>query len=165
MKYIPMLGLAFTLVGGAASPTPAHAQGHRRAMLEQRYRALGERIVRKRLNLSNEQVQKLRDVNSRYATQRRALLKQQKDVQLSLRNEIARGPGADQRHVAALNAQLNGLIKQRFELQQQERGDLSKFLTPIQQAQYEGLQAQIRQKMQNIQGRPPGPAEESPPAP
>ena len=54
------------------------------------------------------------------------------------------------RHIAQLNSQLSELQRQRFELQQEEQRQLSTFLNPLQQAQYLGLQAQLRQRVQNF---------------
>ena len=171
MKSILVMMMALMF---AAAPSLVQGQGQgkgkgmgkgmgmHRAWLEKSYRAHGEQLVRKRLNLNNQQLQKLRQVNGHFIDRRRSLVQQQRNVQLELRNELARGGAANQAHVAQLNGQLNALVRQRFELQQQERGELSKFLTPVQQAQYEGLQAQLRQRVQNLQGQPGQPLPQGP---
>ena len=46
--------------------------------------------------------------------------------------------------MAQFNAQETNIRQQRFELQQEERRRLATFLTPVQQAQYFGLQEQLR---------------------
>jgi Spy/CpxP family protein refolding chaperone len=154
MKYFMTIGMAIVL---AITPGIAHGQKSplRRAQLERRYRDRGEQIVRKRLKMTDDQMKKMRQVNSQFADRRRALVRQQQAVQAALRGELARNTSANQRHVAQLNGQLEALRRQRFELQQEEQHQLSTFLTPVQQAQYEGLQAQLRTKMQALRDQPP----------
>jgi Spy/CpxP family protein refolding chaperone len=153
MRYFFVMGMAIVMASTPAM-TQAQAPRLRRAQLERLYRERGEQIVRKRLNLTNPQMQQLRKVNTQFAGRRRALMQQQQSVQLALRDELARNGSADQAHVAQLNGQLEALKRQRFELQQDEQHELSKFLTPVQQAQYQGLQAQLRAKIQ-AWGEPP----------
>lgn len=129
---------------------PGGAGGQSRAVLEQEFRARGEQLVRERLNLSAEQMQRLRDVNGRLDTRRRALLDQERAARIALRQELARGNAADQPRVAQLMSQVGDLQQQRFELQKEEQTELSAFLTPVQQAQYFGLQAQLRQRMREL---------------
>lgn len=150
---------AVALALSAAAATPALAQKRgpirnnptpRRAQLEQQFRQRGEEIVRRQLNLSDDQMRKLRDVNSRFDGQRRGLLQQERDARVALRDEIARGSSADQGRVAQLMAQVRDLQQQRFALQQQELQQLSGFLTPVQQAQYEGLVTQLRERARQL---------------
>lgn len=122
----------------------------RRAVLEQQFRQRGEQIVRRQLNLSDDQMRRLRDVNSRFDGQRRGLVQQERDARVALRNEIARGSSADQGRVAQLMAQVRDLQQQRFALQQQELQQLSGFLTPVQQAQYEALVTQLRERARQL---------------
>ena len=150
--------MRFSAIGYALflfSVAPVAAQGrHRqvqpRSELERRFRQHGEEKIRHELNLNNMQMQKLHDMSEHLAPRSRVLAKQARDVNLALRAELARGPQADQRHIAQLNSQRSGLQRQRFELQQEEQRQLSTFMTPLQQAQYLGLQAQLRQRVQEF---------------
>lgn len=125
----------------------------RRAELERQFRARGEEIVRRQLNLSDDQMSRLRAVNGRYDGERRGLLLQERDARVALRNELARGSAADQGRVAQLMAQVRTLQQQRFALQQREQQDVSGFLTPVQQAQYFGLVAQLRQRARELRAQ------------
>ncbi len=132
---------------------PAPAQGvqpHRQA-LEQQFRQRSEQIVRQRLNLSDDQVNRLRSVNANIGGQRNALLQQERAVRMNLRDEMGKGSSADQAKVAQLMAQAHDLQGKRFALQQDEQQQLSSFMTPVQVAQYVGLQAQIRQRIREMQ--------------
>jgi Spy/CpxP family protein refolding chaperone len=98
-------------------------------------------------------------VNGRISSQRNALVQQERDVRVALRDEMAKGTGADQAKVADLMNQARQLQQQRFALQQDEQQQLSQFLTPVQVAQYMGLQAQIRERLREMrmqQGQNPG---------
>jgi len=124
--------------------------GGRRALLEQQFRVRGEQLVRDRLGLNDDHMRRMREVNGRISGQRNALMNQERDVRLSLRDEMAKGNGADQGKVAQLMTQARQLQQQRFALQQDEQQQLSQFLTPVQVAQYYGLQAQIRERLREM---------------
>lgn len=144
---------------GRAEPGRAEAgraEPQRRAVLEQQFRQRGEEIVRRQLNLSDDQMRRLRDVNSHFDGQRRGLVQQERDARTALRNEIARGSSADQGRVAQLMGQVRDLQQQRFALQQQELQQLSGFLTPVQQAQYEGLVTQMRERARQLRAQQNG---------
>ena len=139
---------------------PQPSQGHgvepRRQALEQQFRQRSEQIVRQRLNLNDDQVNRLRSVNANIGGQRNALLQQERAVRMDLRDEMAKGSAADQSRVAQLMAQAHDLQGKRFALQQDEAQQLSSFMTPVQVAQYVGLQAQIRQRIREMQHIPDG---------
>ena len=132
-------------------PAPEANAPARRQQLEQRFRQRSEQVVRDRLNLSDEQVTRLRAVNANIGTERNALVEQERAVRSGLRDEMSKGGAADQSRVAQLMAQARDLQSRRFALQQTEQQQLSGFMTPVQVAQYVGLQAQLRQRMRQMQ--------------
>lgn len=134
-----------------ASPPPQGSVGPRRQVLEKEFRQRSEQVVREKLNLSDEQVTRLRSVNSSIGTQRNSLVAQERSIRTDLRDEMAKGSAADQNRVAQLMTQAHDLQGRRFALQQDEQQQLSGFMTPVQVAQYVGLQAQIRQRMRQMQ--------------
>ena len=148
--------------GRAPRPRPEHPpppadQSPRRDALEQRFRQRSEEIVKQKLNLSDDQVTRLRGVNADMAGKRNGLLDQERSVRSGLRDEMAKGSGADQNKVSQLMAQAHDLQSKRFALQQDEQQQLSGFMSPVQVAQYVGLQAQIRQRIREMQkGQPDG---------
>lgn len=140
-------------------PTSPHARPgvHHREALEQQFRQRSEQIVRQRLKLNDDQVNRLRSVNAQIGTQRNELFEQERSVRADLRDEMAKGSSADQDRVSQLMARAHDLQSKRFALQQTEQQQLSGFLTPVQVAQYVGLQAQLRQHIREMQrGRPSG---------
>lgn len=123
----------------------------RRQVLEREFRQRSEQVVRDKLNLNDEQVSRLRGVNATLGAQRNALVQQERAVRLDLRDEMGKGGSADQNRVAQLMNQAHDLQARRFALQQSEQQQLSAFMTPVQVAQYVGLQAQIRQRVREMQ--------------
>lgn len=134
-------------------PPPGMQVGPRRQMLEQQFRQRAEQVVRNRLNLNDEQMSRLRSVNADIGAQRSALVAQERSIRSDLRDEMAKGSGANQDRVAQLMAQAHDLESRRFALQQDEQRQLSGFLTPVQVAQYVGLQAQIRERIRQLRAR------------
>lgn len=155
--------LCMTTVAGASSasaqgrrvrpmhPPPGQGAQPRRQALEQQFRQRSEEVVRQRLNLNDEQVNRLRSVNANIGNQRNTLLQQERAIRMNLRDEMSKGPSADQAKVSQLMAQAHDLQNKRFALQQDEEQQLSSFMTPVQVAQYVGLQAQIRQRIREMQ--------------
>ena len=158
------IGLALVLCASSASaqgrqrirpmrPPPGIQAGPRRQALEQQFRQRAEQVVRNRLNLNNEQMSRLRSVNADIGAQRSSLVGQERSIRSDLRDEMAKGSGANQDRVAQLMAQAHDLESRRFALQQDEQRQLSSFLTPVQVAQYVGLQAQIRARIRELRAR------------
>jgi hypothetical protein len=159
-----LLGAALVLGGGnlsAQKPVRApkargfgqqrEAQKPRRQQLEQRFRERSEEVVRKRLNLNDDQMNRLRAVNADIGGKRDALLAQERTVRMSLRDEMSKGSNADQGKVSKLMADAHDLQVRRFALQQDEQKQLSGFMSPMQVAQYVGLQTQLRQRIRQMQ--------------
>ena len=155
-----MRALFFALVLGVALPVSAQRpdqrpvpeavaakRAQRRALLEQRYRARGEEVVRRQLELTDRQMVQLREVNRRFDGRRTVLFQRMRDNRLAMRAELARGRSADQQHVTQLTNQWRGIERDRLALQQDEQGQLATFLTPVQAAKYAGLQAQLRKRV------------------
>lgn len=135
---------------GVRPPPNAGNEVHRNE-LEQRFRQRTEQVVRQRLNLNEDQLSRLRSVNADIGTKRNTLVEQERSLRSGLRDEMAKGSGADQSKIAQLMAQAHDLQVRRFALQQDEQKQLSDFMSPIQVAQYVGLQAQIRQRVREMQ--------------
>jgi hypothetical protein len=132
-------------------PYPRVNAPPQRRALEQQFRRRSEQVVRSRLNLNDGQVTRLRTVSADIDGKRNALVEQEHSVRSVLRSEMAKGSSASQDRVTQLMAQARDLQAKRFALQQDEQQQLSGFLTPVQVAQYVGLQAQIRQRMREMQ--------------
>jgi Spy/CpxP family protein refolding chaperone len=151
-----MLSVSTLQAQGAASASGSRNHPAHRAQLEQRFHEKSFQIVRKKLDLSDQQMRQLRTVNDRIAPRRRDLGRQAAEVQRSLRVEVAKGASADQKKVAQLMDKATALREQQAALNQQEQKELSGFLTPVQRAKYVAIQSELRQRIQHLLERKNG---------
>jgi hypothetical protein len=160
---------AAALVVTTSSPTVMRAQGtppraseqraaHRmnamqRDALEKRFRERIEAIVNERLQLTDEQQVKLRDVASRTESARLVLHREEVVLRSALREEMRAGDKANEAKVGDLLDQLPGLERRKLDLLESEQRELAKFLSSTQRARYFGLQDELRRGMQDVQRR------------
>ena len=163
MKRSGLLYLLMAVALTAAPFTPSRAQragdsvlgrsgGPARQELERRFRERSANIVRRELQLNDNQMSRLQGVNRQFETQRVALFAEERRARQALRAEhMATNP--NQQKVATLLDQLLGVSRRRFDIQASEQRELAKFLTPVQRAKYFGLQNQLRQRLEEVQRR------------
>jgi hypothetical protein len=133
------------------------ADGVQRDSLEARVRQRMGRMMREQLGLNDEQVQRLQATNRQFEGQRRALLSQERDARMALRQELQRGDSTRQQEVATLLDQMLRLQRQRLDQVEAEQRELATFLTPVQRARLFGMEEQIRRRMDEMRdGRGPG---------
>lgn len=106
------------------------------------------RAVRQRLNLSDDQANKLMDVNRRFGDERINLARNELRIRRDLRQSIATGDSSRSPATARLLDELLDVQRQRLEMQQKEQQALSEFLTPEQRARYIGMMDQLRRRIQ-----------------
>jgi Spy/CpxP family protein refolding chaperone len=152
------------LLGGlllAASPLtaqepedPARA-GELRRMIEQRFT---ER-VREDLGLSDQQAQRLRDVEANYFDKRRSMEAEERRIRRALAGELRPGVAADKDSVAKLTDRLLDNKVRYVQSYKDEVAELGSFLDPVQRAQFlilrERLLDRIRQAQQQRGQVPP----------
>jgi protein CpxP len=146
---------SFALAQQPQAAPPGTEPRPRRQMLEQRLRERTGDLVRRRLQLSDDQMSKLQSTNRQFEPQRASLLMKERDVRRELRDQLVSAT-ADQSRVAALLDQAMMLERQRLDLAQSEQRELAKFLTPVQRAKLFGLQNEMRRRAQELRNRPPG---------
>ena len=128
------------------------AQGNRQQM-EQRLRQRLAALLKTQLGLTDQQMQQLSEVNQRFDVRRRELLQREFANRRSLRAEVMRRDSADAARVDALLTEQFRIERERIDLTEAEQRDLGRFLTPVQRAQYMGVQEQIRREMEQLRGR------------
>jgi Spy/CpxP family protein refolding chaperone len=121
-------------------------------MLEQQLRQRTAEIVKRRLQLTDEQMAKLQATNRQFEEQRVALMMKERDVRRELRQQLTSGT-ADQNRVGVLLDQAMQLERQRLDITQAEQRELAKFLTPVQRAKLFGLQNEMRRRAQELRNR------------
>jgi hypothetical protein len=162
-KHRVSIVLGIVLLAGSASIGRAQAPvarqqdiAPRRAELEQRVRDRIAQVVRRRLQLSDDQMNKLSAANGQFDQQRAALVRDERQARVALRTELQAGDNANQQKVAVYLDQLMRFQRRRLDLVESEQRELAKFLTPVQRARYFALQAEIRQRTQQLRDRGPG---------
>ncbi|MBA3918173.1 MAG: hypothetical protein C0516_06270 [Gemmatimonas sp.] len=135
-----------------SSPRRSGYSGAQRAQeLERQFRERLDSLVRVRLQLTDEQHSRLREVASRTEQERRTLRGEEIRIRLALRRELMAGDKANEARVAELLDQVPVLERRRLEVSEQELKELSRFLTAVQRARYFALQEQLRWSMQEMQ--------------
>ena len=163
MKRSGLVCLLTAVALTAAPLSPSFAQragdsvrgrsgGPARQELERRFRERSADIVRRELQLNDNQMSRLQAVNKQFETQRVGLFAEERRARQALRAELT-ATNPNQQKVAALLDQLMAVSRRRFDIQASEQGELAKFLTPVQRAKYLGLQNQLRQRLEEVQRR------------
>lgn len=147
-----------TMAAAQVTPPPGDPRGMRnddprRAELAKRFQQRVEAMVRQRLQLTDEQAVKLRDVASRAEASRRALRRDEMQARKEMRDELLAGDNANESKIADLLEQMPRLERRRLDLMEQEQRELAKFLSPLQRARYFALQDELRRNMQELQRR------------
>ena len=144
---------------GAARQLPDEGgAGRNRAQLERRFRQMLYQVTRRRVGLTDEQMNRLMPINQRFETQRRAIVRQERETRLALRDAMRDSTHADQPRITGYLDKLVELQQQRVALVAQEQRDLAEFMTPLQRARYTALQEQVRRRIEQLarQNRAPG---------
>ena len=121
-----------------------------RAALEGQVRDRVSQMARRQLGLNDAQAEKLRQTNMKFADRRRMLMEQERDIRMSLRDEMISGDSTRQKQVGDL---MNRMVKaqhQRIDLMEQEQQELATYLTPMQRARYFGLEETLRRRVDQM---------------
>ena len=118
------------------------------------------RVAKQRLNLTDDQARRLRDVDDRYEQQRNDVAKDEREARQALRAALAAPAGStDQAKVDENMARVVKAQRRRSEILEAEQKDLGTFLTPVQRAKFFGLRdnfaRRIQQMRQNARGGAP----------
>ena len=149
---------AAVMLGGGVTPLSAQkaadsALQRQGGQLEQRVRERIAAVVQNRLQLTDDQMRRLRDVNAKYEGQRRKLVADERDARIVLRAELQRGKQGDQTRISDAVDRMFKTQRARIDLAEQEQRDLSSFMTASQRAGYLALQEQIRRRVDEMRQR------------
>jgi hypothetical protein len=145
---LPLLGEA----AGAQVPRRRAQQGDApaRQQLEQRLRTGMARVVKQRIGLTDEQMTRLAQVNSRFDSRRRALNREERARRVELRAEVLAAQGANQERIANALDRVLQIQRERIDVQIEEQRELATFMSPLQRARYAALQEQIRRRLSGM---------------
>ena len=135
--------------GAAVEGRPG--QQRTRAELEQRVRENMAAELKKRLQLSDDQMTRVMAVNQRLDAQRRELFQQERTARVALRTELEAADNAvNQTRVAELLDTLLRLQRSRLELVEREQRELAAFLTPVQRAKYQAFADFMQRRLDDM---------------
>jgi hypothetical protein len=136
---------------GKASPGVEGQKAPRRAELEQQVRENFAAELRKRLQLTDDQMTKMMAVNQRLDAERRELFQQERATRMALRTELQVGDNAvNQARVGELLDTMLRLQRNRLDLVEREHRELSAFLTPVQRARYQAFVDFMQRRMDDM---------------
>jgi Spy/CpxP family protein refolding chaperone len=95
--------------------------------------------LQENLKLSSDQSTKLKATQEKFGTQRRALMQQQQDRRRALDDQMQPGVAANPDSVNKLIAGLQSGRAQMLKLEQDQDNEMSRYLTPVQRAQYQTM--------------------------
>lgn len=154
MHSIRSMLVASALVLGAGAiaeaQTPARPQAPEALRLRQRIEDRFARRVQEDLGLDDQQAGRLKATASRWASKRRELEVQERELRTRLAQELRPGVAADQDDVGKLTDRLIDLKIDYVETYREEMRELERFLTPVQRAQYYRIRENLLQRVQEI---------------
>jgi Spy/CpxP family protein refolding chaperone len=153
-KYGSRFIIVAASIAVATASVSAQQVAPERAALEERFRERTAEVVRRRLQLNDDQMARLRATNQQFDRQRTALVADERQARQALRAELVAGDAANQQKVAGLLDQLMRVQRRRLDLVESEQRELGKFLTPVQRAKYFALQNEIRKRVEELRDRP-----------
>ena len=147
---------------GARRQNPAQQTGvANRAQLERQFQQKLYQMTRRRVGLSDEQMNRLVPINRRFETQRRGIQREERETRLALRDALRDSSQVNQSRISGYLDKLVQLQRRRVDLVDQEQRELSQFMTPAQRARYTALQEQVRRRVEQLRRRNPGGADTS----
>jgi len=157
MRALWVIGVAIALVSGTA---PIHAQepAPTRPRLEELRRRVRERVaqrIQQDLNLSPDQMQRLRATVGTFANRRRELQAHQRALRVALGGQLRPGLTATPDSVARLTDELLDVRVRYAESFRDEQRELARYLDPVQRAKLMLLRDRLTNRAQEFRRRRP----------
>jgi hypothetical protein len=154
-----LLGMALVvMLVGLAVPVQAQEPAPGRPRLEELRRRVRERFtarIRAELNLTPDQMQRLRGTVGTYAGQRRELEASQRSLREALGGQLRPGVAANPDSVARLTDELMDVRVRYAESFRSEQRELARFLDPIQRAKITLLRDRLTNRARELRRRRP----------
>ena len=153
------LMLGCVLVALSAVPALAQQPTGPESRREELRRRLEERFalrVQEEINLSTDQMSRLRSTSREFAGRRRKLEAQQRDLRRALADQMRPGIAADKDSIAKLT---DGLVELRVDYARtlkDEMAELGKFLDPVQRAKLLLVRDRLIERVQTLRERQEG---------
>jgi hypothetical protein len=139
--------------GQPPAPTVADSVPSRRRALEQMVRQRWMQVVQQRLQLTDDQVARLKETTRHFSAERGQLNKAEHGVRTEMRDQLTGATTADDKRLSVLLDSLLDIQRQRLEIVRAEQQELKQFMTPLQRVRYLALQEQLRQRIEALRQR------------
>jgi hypothetical protein len=157
MRALWLVALA-VMLGVVAPPAQAQEPVPGRPRLEELRRRVRERFaerIQEELNLTPDQMRRLRTTVGEYAGQRRELEARQRDLRQALGGQLRPGVAAVPDSVARLTDELMDLRVRYAESFRAEQRELARYLDPVQRAKITLLRDRLANRAQEFRRRRP----------
>jgi Spy/CpxP family protein refolding chaperone len=157
MRHPTFWALGILLLA-AAAPVRAQAPGTDRPRLEELRRRVRERYterVRQELDLTDDQMRRLRTTVGDYGARRRDMEARQRALQGALVRQLRPGIAASRDSVARLTDELMALRVRYAESFRGEQADMARYLDPVQRAKITVLRERLLNRAQELGRRRP----------
>lgn len=147
-----LAGVGLVLASPAfAQDPPAGGRGsHDRAHMEERIRAQMDRMVRERLALNDEEVERLSEIVKRFHGERRALGRSERATRRRVEALLREGAEGQAGEAAQLLDRMVEIRARESELFAQEQAALREVLTPAQVIQLLGIREEIGRRIRAL---------------
>jgi len=153
-------GCVMLLGTGSAGAQQDTSMGYRTELMQRIQDRFAAR-VQEELGLTDAQAAKMRQTTTKWFGFRRDLDSQQRQLRQALAGQLRPGIAANKDSVSRYVSQLIDIKVRYAESFKQESGEMSAYLTPVQQAQYFMMRERLLDRIveareQRMQNRPPG---------
>jgi hypothetical protein len=152
MRALILMACAVSLAAPLAGQNP-----QLRRQLQQQVVERFMENVRVQAGLSEEQMERVREVARQSFEDRQALAERERDTWRALEGQMRPGVAADADSLGALMDQLLTIQEERVAQARQEQATYAEFLTPVQRAQLTIAWHRLHMQIERIRGGP-GPA-------
>ena len=139
--------LAVPPLSAQDEPDDSERAEHLRQQVEGRF---AER-VRERLQLSDDQMTRLRGTVRTYGARRRELVNRERDVRAALADQLRPGVAANQDSVSRLTDDLVSIRSAQAQALRDENQEMSQYLTPVQRSQLFVMRERLMRRAHEIQ--------------
>jgi hypothetical protein len=157
MRTLWGIALVVTLAG-LALPVQAQEPAPGRPRAEELRRRIRERVaarIQQELNLTPDQMRRLRTTVGAYAGRRRDLAARQRSIRVALGGQLRPGGAASPDSVARLTDELMDLRVRYAESFRAEQRELAQYLDPVQRAKITLLRDRLTNRAQELRRRRP----------
>ena len=146
-----MWGLALFLtpaLAGQQDSTPPDSAERER--LQQQVEDRFAQVVRRQLQLSDDQVTRLRGTEERFRVRRREIVRRQLALRFGLNGQMCPGCAADPDSVRRLMDGIEASRGELFRMQQEQDREMAGYLTAVQRARYQMLRERLLRRLAEV---------------